>query len=130
MEGDIGLMERVLTNLLDNAIRHTPPDGKVLLSLIQQRGFATITVSDTGQGIPAEDLPHIFDRFYRVEKNRPKELGSTGLGLAITKLILELHQTCITVESTPGSGSSFQFSPPIYGVEKSNCAPGWSSSPA
>lgn len=122
VEGDIGLMERVLTNLLENAIRHTPAGGKVTLSLIEQGDLATIQVTDTGQGIPPEDLPHIFDRFYRVEKNRPKDPGSTGLGLAISKLVLELHQTCIKVSSKLGLGTTFTFALPIYGKEKSNCA--------
>lgn len=125
VEGDIGLMERVLTNLLENAIRHTPEGGKVALSLIEQGDLANIQISDTGQGIPPEDLPHIFDRFYRVEKNRPKDSGSTGLGLAIGKLILGLHKTCIYVNSQLGRGTTFSFALPIYGKEKSNCAPGF-----
>lgn len=127
VEGDIGLIERVLTNWLDNALRHTPTGGTVMLSLVERDNVATVRVTDTGQGIPPEDLPHIFDRFYRVEKNRPKDLSSTGLGLAITKLILELHQTHIQVESTLGVGTSFAFCLPIYGKEKSNCAPAWLS---
>lgn len=125
VEGDIGLIERALTNLLDNAIRHTPAGGRVMLSLSEQGDLARVQVTDTGQGIPPDELPKIFDRFYRVEKNRPNNLGSTGLGLAITRLILELHQTQIMVESILGRGTTFTFSLPIWGKEKSECSPSW-----
>lgn len=118
VNADIGLIERAITNLVDNALRHTPPGGRVLMSLVQTDGVATFSVRDTGEGIPQEDLQRIFDRFYRVEKNRPEIAGSTGLGLAIVKRILELHQRSIEVHSQLGIGTSFSFSFPVFKPDK------------
>jgi signal transduction histidine kinase len=113
VNGDIGLIERAITNLVDNALRHTPAGGRVMMSLVQTDSLAIFSVGDTGQGIPKEDLPRIFDRFYRVEKNRPEVPGGTGLGLAIVKRILDLHQRSIEVQSQPGIGTTFVFSFPV-----------------
>ena len=99
---DIGLMERVLRNLIENALRYTPPQGKVIVSASPDSNGAVIEVIDSGVGIPRDELPRIFDRFYRVEKNRGLAAGNAGLGLAISKRILDLHGSTITVASEPG----------------------------
>lgn len=109
---DIGLIERVLENLLENAFRYTPAGGSITVKLIPLPDQLTVQVSDTGSGIAAEDVPRIFDRFYRGEKSRPATASSAGLGLAIVKEILALHQSEIRVESTPGGGATFSFDLP------------------
>jgi PAS domain S-box-containing protein len=104
-------MEQVLDNLIDNAIQYTLEGGKVAVSTGTQeaegRTWATVTVSDTGIGIPAEELPHIFDRFFRGDEPRSRQIVGTGLGLSIAKEIAELHGGRVTVDSEPGVGSSF-----------------------
>lgn len=102
VSGDIGLIERVLENLIENAIRFTPDSGTVTIGVANQNGWVATTVSDTGPGISETDIPLIFDRYYRVEKNNRSE--GTGLGLAIAKRIIELHESIIDVVSTPKSG--------------------------
>jgi signal transduction histidine kinase len=99
---DIALMERVLRNLIENALRYTGAGGAVTLSAARHADHATVEVADTGIGIPADALTRIFDRFYRVEKSRGLAEGSAGLGLAITKRILKLHDSAISVTSAPG----------------------------
>lgn len=110
---DIALIERVLENLLENAVRYTPEGGVVTVRLSPERERVVVSVQDTGRGIREEDLPHIFERYYRVEK-QPETPGCAGLGLAITKRILELHNSAITVQSTPGEGTTFAFSLPVH----------------
>ncbi len=110
---DIGLIERVLDNLLENAFRYTPAGGSITITLIPFPKQLTVQVSDTGGGIAPEDLPRIFDRFYRGEKSRPATDSSAGLGLAIVKGILGLHQSEIRVESRPGGGTTFSFDLPL-----------------
>jgi len=105
---DIALIERVLRNLIDNALRHTPKGGSIAVTAYDTAEGALVEVIDTGSGIPKEELPRIFDRFYRVEKNRGLEDGNAGLGLAITKGILDLHGSTITVTSAPGK-TVFRF---------------------
>lgn len=107
--GDIAMIERVLGNLVENAIRHTPAGGRVSLRLLPAAKGVEVRVIDNGEGIDADELPRIFDRFYRIAKNRGLEEGSTGLGLAIVKQILALHKTSIEVKSKPTVGSVFQF---------------------
>jgi signal transduction histidine kinase len=109
VEGDIGLIERALDNLIENAIRHTAEGGEVTVSVEPLAHSARIMVRDTGSGIPAEDRPFIFDRFYRGKNGGAGEGGGSGLGLAITKRILELHGSSIAVESSLGRGTSFSF---------------------
>jgi len=99
---DIGLMERVLRNLIENALRYTGRGGAVTVSAAPEAAGVMVEVHDSGIGIPADEIPRIFDRFYRVEKSRGLTEGSAGLGLAIAKRILELHGSTITVESAPG----------------------------
>jgi signal transduction histidine kinase len=106
--GDIGLMERVLRNLIENALRYTDAGGTVTVSALADTGSAAVEVADTGIGIPAHELPRIFDRFYRVEKSRGLSAGNAGLGLAIAKRILELHGSAIAATSDPGK-TVFRF---------------------
>ncbi|MGD8376940.1 MAG: ATP-binding protein [Acidobacteriota bacterium] len=110
---DIGMIERVLENLLDNALRYTPAGGEVRLSTGRcERGVA-VEVADTGSGIPEEDLPHIFDRFYRRRDAVEAGHGGAGLGLAISKKILDLHGSRIEVRSAAGTGTTFRFQLPL-----------------
>lgn len=105
--GDAGRLTQVLANLIDNALRHTPPDGTIAVRLEREHGWARLTVADTGEGIPPEHLPHVFDRFYRVRRpGMPTDQG-TGLGLAIVKHLAEAHGGRVTAESEIGRGSRF-----------------------
>lgn len=106
---DRSKLEQVLFNLLDNAIKYTPEHGSIVVSATTADGMVRVAVADTGIGIPARDLPRIFERFYRVDPARSREIGGTGLGLAIVKHIVQLHGGTVTVESTPGQGSTFVF---------------------
>ncbi len=112
VSGDIALIERVLENLIENAIKYTPAGGRIRLSLVPGPGRIAARVSDTGVGIPEHEIPHIFERFYRVEKSRGEGTEGTGLGLAIARRILDLHGSRIAVESKPGDGTSFSFELP------------------
>ncbi len=112
VNADIGLIERVLENLIENAIQNTSRGGTISLVLRPQNEDIAIQISDTGYGIPAEELAHIFDRFYQLDKSRKSEQGHSGLGLAITKKILELHDRSINVVSALGSGTTFSFQLP------------------
>ena len=107
--GDIRLIERVLENLIENAIRHCYDNGKVQVCITEKQNAVSVTVSDTGKGIPAEELGHIFNRFYQVDKHRSNKFGGAGLGLAIVKRILDLHHSKITVNSESGKGTQFSF---------------------
>ncbi len=107
--GDIGLIERALDNLIDNALKFTPEGGNVTLSLISAGNSLVTTVQDSGLGIPEEELPHIFDRFYRVERHDSDSPEGTGLGLAITRRIMQLHGTDLVAKSAPGAGAQFSF---------------------
>lgn len=115
VSGDIGMIERALSNLIDNALNFTPNSGLVTIELACQNGAVTVKVADTGRGIPEEDLPHVFERFYRVEKSRTRqgEPGGAGLGLAITQKILEAHDSAISVKSALDKGTAFIFSLPV-----------------
>lgn len=109
VSGDIGLIERVLDNLIDNAIKYTAEGGTIRLTLIPGEADVTASVTDTGRGISAAALPHIFERFYRAEAGGRDTTQGTGLGLAIAERILSLHGSACEVESTPGQGSVFSF---------------------
>lgn len=106
-------MRRVLTNLISNAIKYTPVGGKVDISIIEYEKTITIKVDDTGMGIPAKDLPHIFERFYRVDTEAHAAIDGTGLGLAIVKSIVEQHGGTVSVESNIDKGSRFLISIPL-----------------
>jgi signal transduction histidine kinase len=108
VNGDRDRLKQVLLNLVANAIQYTPQNGEVFLSLKKIGDQARVIVRDTGPGIPAEDLPHIFDRFYRAEKSRTRsQTSGFGLGLSITKWIVEHHSGRIEVESKDGKGTTF-----------------------
>jgi hypothetical protein len=110
---DIALVERVLENLLENALRYTPQGGTIRITPMRANGQIAVQVSDSGPGIPAEQLSSIFDRFYRLEPGDQVGSGPAGLGLAIAKRIVELHGGMITVNSLLGKGASFTFELPI-----------------
>jgi len=111
--GDQGGFYQVLTNLLDNALKYTPEEGSVTISIEAAGGFLQVNVADTGIGISPADIPRIFERFYRVDKARSREAGGTGLGLSIVKHIVQAHGGRVWVESAPGSGSVFSFTIPL-----------------
>ena len=107
VRGDAQRLRQLLANLVDNAIKYTPDHGTITLSLFKDDSWARMEVTDTGIGIAPDHLPHIFDRFYRVDKVRSRTSSGTGLGLAIVKGIAEQHGGKVTVTSRPGKGSTF-----------------------
>lgn len=113
VEIDEDRIEQVLTNLIDNAIRHTPNEGKVTIRVEKEKAFVKISVEDTGTGIPFEDLPYVFERFYKADKSRRRGKGGTGLGLAIAKNMVEAHDGNISVNSTEKIGTTFVFKLPF-----------------
>jgi len=113
VSGDTVRLRQLVLNLLDNAIKYTPEHGTVALSLVRENGSAKIIVKDNGIGIPPEDQPKIFDRFYRVDKGRSREMGGTGLGLSIAQWITETHRGKIFVQSEVNKGSVFSVLLPL-----------------
>lgn len=105
-------LEQVLVNLLDNAVKFSRPNGEVRVETKAVNGAASITITDAGIGIPSEDLPRIFERFYRVDKARSREMGGTGLGLSIVKHAVEQMGGAVAVESRLGEGSRFTITLP------------------
>jgi signal transduction histidine kinase len=114
---------RVLAKLVNNALRHTPQGGIVRVAAEPVGGQVRVTVSDTGEGISPDDLPHVFERFYRSEKSRSRITGGSGLGLAIAKGIVEAHDGQIWVQSEPAAGASFCFTLPISPPESATPIP-------
>lgn len=117
VSGDAGRLDQVLSNLVMNAIRHTPAGGEINLYAQRENGRVCITVRDTGEGIPPEDLPYIFNRFWRGDKSRHRTSGHAdgvggGLGLAIAKQLVEAHHGTIDVASSPGQGTTFTLTFP------------------
>jgi two-component system OmpR family sensor kinase/two-component system sensor histidine kinase BaeS len=113
VQGDAGRLDQVLSNLVMNAIRHTPEGGEILLYAERENGRVTLIVRDTGEGISPDDLPYIFNRFWRGDKSRTHADGvGGGLGLAIAKQLVEAHQGTIDVASTPAQGTTFTISLP------------------
>ncbi len=106
-------IRQVLHNLLVNAVAHTGKEGRITVTARHREDRLYISVTDTGEGIPAEDLPMIFERFYRVDKSRARATGGTGLGLTIAKRLVEAHGGTIDAESQPGQGSTFTFTLPV-----------------
>ena len=106
-------IKQVLLNLLENALVHTPSGGHISISANQSAGFVEVVVSDTGEGIPADEIDKIFERFHRVDKSRSRLTGGSGLGLTIAKYIVEEHKGKIRVQSEPGKGSRFSFTLPV-----------------
>jgi len=111
--GNIDRLKQVMTNLIGNAIAHTQPGGRVEIMEEQKDDRVLISVADNGPGIPPEEIEHIWERFYKVDKSRSRGAGGTGLGLAIARRIVELHGGTITVESAPGQGAVFIVNLPI-----------------
>jgi len=118
VSADIAMIERVLENLIENALRHTSAGGEIRLQLTQNEHQVIVHVEDTGQGISEADIPHIFERFYRVAKHRENDQQGTGLGLAISKRILQLHNSLIQVSSKVNQGTVFSFPLPIESTTK------------
>lgn len=112
IKADKGKIGQVITNLVDNAIKFNHDNGSIVFYAKEQDGEFKFIVEDSGQGIPEKDVPRIFERFYRVDKARSRDLGGTGLGLSIVKHIIELHGGRVGVESTEGFGSCFWFTLP------------------
>jgi len=113
VSGDREALRQVVDNLLDNAIKYTPPGGRVSLRLGADAGAGVLEVEDTGSGIEPQHLERIFERFYRVDKARSRELGGTGLGLSIVKHFVQAHGGRVFVESVPGKGSTFRVVLPL-----------------
>jgi heavy metal sensor kinase len=113
IEGDQGKLKQVVVNLLDNAIKYTPNGGRIRLKIAQEEGYAVLDISDDGIGIPAEALPHVFKRFFRVDGSRSRDQGGAGLGLSIVKSICDAHGALVEVSSTPGHGSRFRVRQPL-----------------
>ncbi len=111
--GDIGLFERAVTNIIGNAIEHTPEKGTIKVDLFLKNNTYYISVLDSGKGIPVENLPHIFERFYRADKSRNRKTKSTGLGLAIAKEVVELHGGSIEARNSDKGGAIFTIILPI-----------------
>ncbi|NTV64266.1 MAG: HAMP domain-containing protein [Oscillochloris sp.] len=113
IHGDRDRLKQALLNLGVNAIQHTAPGGYVTMGLERRDRFACLTVADTGEGIADEDLPHIFDRFYRADRARSRHSGGAGLGLSIVRWVAEVHKGSATVASIPGRGSTFAIWLPL-----------------
>jgi two-component system phosphate regulon sensor histidine kinase PhoR len=109
VRADRRALDHILGNLIDNALKYCPEGAAVQIAAASENGTVRVSVSDTGPGIPAEHLPRVFERFYRVDAGRSRELGGTGLGLSIVKHLVEAMGGVVSVESRPGTGSTFSF---------------------
>jgi signal transduction histidine kinase len=109
VRGNADYIERAVANLIDNASKYTPESGHITVRAHGNGHFAVVEVADDGIGIPKDDIPRIFERFYRVDRSRSREMGGTGLGLSIVKHVAQVHGGTIEVESTPGKGSVFRL---------------------
>lgn len=123
VEGDPDRLKQVALNLVDNALRHTPPGGRVGLEVVRRGDEAMLRVRDTGTGIAPEHLNRIFERFYRVDRPRSREAGGTGLGLAIAREVAEAHGGRIAVETRVGAGSTFSLVLPAVRPVAAEAAP-------
>jgi len=113
LKGNADYLERAVANLIDNASKYTPDGGQIRVRANANGQSVTVEVSDNGIGIPKDDIPRIFERFYRVDRSRSREMGGTGLGLSIVKHVAQVHGGQIDVESTPGKGSTFRLRLPV-----------------
>jgi two-component system phosphate regulon sensor histidine kinase PhoR len=111
--GNAGYLERAVANLVENAVKYTPERGRIAVSVTEQGPYVVVEVSDNGIGIPADDIPRIFERFYRVDRSRSRDMGGTGLGLSIVKHVAQAHRGLVEVSSAPGAGSSFKLKIPV-----------------
>ena len=114
VKGDKTLLERLISNIIDNAIRYTPSEGRIEINLERNDRFALLSIRDTGNGIPEEALPFIFDRFYVVDKSRCKESGGMGLGLSIVKSVADSHGAIIDVQSKINQGTTLRVKFPLF----------------
>src|SRR5207302_1537590 len=110
---DSEAVSQILSNLLDNAVKYTHPGGRITVGARSLEGFVEVFVRDTGIGIPPEDLPRLFERFYRVDKARSREMGGTGLGLSIVKHLVGAQNGTARLESRVNEGSTFFFTLPL-----------------
>jgi len=115
VEVDVDRMRQVLLNLADNAIKYTPPDARIDFEVQSHDHTVEVSVADSGPGIPPQDLPRLFDRFYRADQSRAREKGGAGLGLAIAKKIVEAHRGSIAASSPSGGGAVFSIRLPLAG---------------
>jgi heavy metal sensor kinase len=106
-------LRRLLLLLLDNAVKYTPAGGRITVTVVRDASGSTVAVSDTGIGIPDSALPHVFERFYRVDESRNRDAGGTGLGLSIAKWIAERHHASLEAESESGRGATFRVRFPM-----------------
>jgi signal transduction histidine kinase len=114
VDGDPDRLRQILHNLIENAILHTPSGGRILIRLRADGDWIHLSVSDTGSGIAADDVPHIFDHFYRGDPARARRTGGSGLGLAMVKSLVEAHGGHVAVDSTGGLGSTFSVTLPRH----------------
>ena len=120
VQADPDMLTRVFSNLCDNALRHTPAGGTITIEAIQRNFQLVVSVSDSGEGIPTDALPRVFDRFYRADSSRQVITGGSGLGLAIVRAIIEGHGGTIWAENIPGSGARFVFTLPLKSSESAS----------
>ena len=113
MFADPGKLSQVCYNIIENASKYTPDGGSISVHLRREGRDAVLDIADTGVGIPPEDVPHVFDRFYRVDKARSRDTGGTGLGLSIVQQIVRLHAGSVTVQSEQGKGTTFTVQLPV-----------------
>ncbi len=117
ISGDFDRLSQVLNNLISNAIKYTKSGGRIKIKAYDKDNYLVVDVSDNGIGISPEDQLRLFDKFYRVESGLTQEVGGTGLGLTITKSIINKHGGDIWVKSSPGKGSTFSFNLPVSSVD-------------
>jgi signal transduction histidine kinase len=115
--GDAGWLERLLLILLDNAIKFTPAEGRVVLTVSRARAMVQLSVSDTGTGIPPDAMAHLFEPFYRADPARSRQTEGAGLGLALARWIVDRHRGTLDVRSRPGEGSTFTLHLPLAPAE-------------
>ncbi|KAA0272401.1 MAG: sensor histidine kinase [Chloroflexi bacterium] len=113
VEADQALLHQAVYNLLENAIKYTPPNGRVTIRTLSQPGALVFVIEDSGIGIPAEDIPHLFEKFYRGKEREARAQPGSGLGLAIVRSIAENHRGRVWVESVAGRGSAFYLQIPL-----------------
>ena len=112
LTADEDKIEQILVNLISNALKYTPEGGSIAIRTVETPTAIVISIKDSGIGISSEDLPYIFERFYRADKSRSRATGGSGIGLAIVKFLVEAHGGIVTVESKPGEGSEFTVTIP------------------
>ncbi|MEA3470140.1 MAG: ATP-binding protein, partial [Thermodesulfobacteriota bacterium] len=112
--GDRDSLEQVFLNVLDNAVKFTPEAGKISVSAFKEaEEYLAVRITDTGTGIPKEEIPRLGERFYRVDKTRSRKLGGTGLGLSIVKHLMKAHEGNLEIESQPGRGTTVTLRFPL-----------------